>query len=79
MENALDRVQKDVKQLLNKDVVFTKKEGQKRVEYTGKLVRVYKRTGLIELDPTDHNFETYSFSFIHLFMNEGTLTARDME
>lgn len=76
MENALDRIQMDLRALLNKDVVFTKKEGQKFVTYTGKLVRVYKRTALIALDSTEHNFETYSFSFVHLFMNEGTLKER---
>lgn len=78
--NATDKsIKREVELLKGKTVCFTEKHGQKRVRFKGVLTETYDQHAIISLDQDIHNYDKYSFSYIHIFMGEGYLKPWDKE
>lgn len=76
---TMQSIQEDIMHLKGKTVVFTEKHGSKRIRFKGILTELYDQHAIISLDQDIHNYEKYSFSYIHIFMGEGHLKPWDKE
>ena len=74
---TMRKIKDNIKHLKGNTVTFTERHGSKRVQFKGVLTELYDSHATITLDRDVHNYDSYTFSYIHIFMNEGYLQEWD--